>query len=154
MAGYEFFFKNLHGVGQTYPLSALLFVLSVEIMALLIRNNKDITGFQIKIDEQTHGIKISGWHTTVFNSKNDRSVATFSDSIVNRNKTEGLWIGKLTQSKNKVEHISWTSKPIQSLGIYFGHDKIKCEKLNWENKIDKMNSLFLPCSKRNLSMLH
>jgi len=60
MAGYDNFFKNLRGVRQTYPLSALLFVLSVEIMALLIRNNKDITGFQIKIDEQTHGIKISG----------------------------------------------------------------------------------------------
>jgi hypothetical protein len=37
----------------------LLFVLSVEIMALRIRNNKDIKGFQIKIDEQTHSIKIS-----------------------------------------------------------------------------------------------
>ena len=154
MAGYENFFKNLCGVRQTYPLSALLFVLSVEIMALLIRNNKDITGFQIKIDEQTHGIKISGWHTTVFNSKNDISVATFSDLIVNRNKTEGLRIGKVKQSKDKVEHISWTNKPIKHLGIYFGHDKIECEKLNWENKIDKMNSLFLPCSKRNLSMLH
>ena len=137
-----------------YPLSALLFVLSVEIMALLIRNNKDITGVQIKIDEQTHGMKISGWHNTVFNSKYDISVATFSDLIVNRNKTEGLWIGKVKQSKDKVEHISWTNKPIKHLGIYFGHDKIECEKLNWENKIDKMNSLFLPCSKRNLSMLN
>jgi hypothetical protein len=67
MAGHEIFFKNLRGGRQIYPLSALLFVLSVEIMALLIRNNKDITGFQIKIDEQTHGIKISGWHNTVFN---------------------------------------------------------------------------------------
>ena len=93
-------------------------------MALLIRNNKDITGFQIKIDEQTHGIKISGWHTTVFNSKNDISVATFSDLIVNRNKTEGLWIGNVKQSKDKVEHISWTNKPIKHLGIYFGHDKM------------------------------
>jgi hypothetical protein len=63
-----------------------------------------------------------------FNSKNDISVATFSDLIVNRNKTEGLWIGKVKQSKDKVEHISWTSKPIKHLGIYFGHDKIECEK--------------------------
>jgi hypothetical protein len=42
MAVYENFFKTLRGVRQIYPLSALLFVLSVEIMALLIRNNKDI----------------------------------------------------------------------------------------------------------------
>jgi hypothetical protein len=50
-------FKNSRGIRQDCPLSALLFVLSVEIMALRIRNNKDIKGFQIKIDEQTHCIK-------------------------------------------------------------------------------------------------
>jgi hypothetical protein len=44
-------FKNSRGMRQGYPLSALLFVLSVEIMALRIRNNKDIKGFQIKIDQ-------------------------------------------------------------------------------------------------------
>ena len=36
-----------------------IFKNSVEIMALRIRNNKDIKGFQIKIDEQTHSITIS-----------------------------------------------------------------------------------------------
>jgi hypothetical protein len=42
-------------------------------MALRIRNNKDINGFQIKIDEQTHSIKISQLAddtTLYFNSKN------------------------------------------------------------------------------------
>jgi hypothetical protein len=33
--------------------------MSVEIMASRLRNNKDIKGFQIKIDETTHSIKIS-----------------------------------------------------------------------------------------------
>ena len=72
----------------------MLFVLSVEIMALRIRNNKDINGFQIKIDEQTHSIKISqlAHDTTLyFNSKNDISVAmneieivgTFSGLMIN-----------------------------------------------------------------------
>jgi hypothetical protein len=68
-------FKNSREIRQSCPLSALLFVLSVEIMALRIRNNKD---FQIKIDEQTHSIKISQLAddtTLYFNSKNDISVA-------------------------------------------------------------------------------
>jgi hypothetical protein len=71
-------FKNSRGIRQYCPLSALLFVLSVEIMALRIRNNKDIKGFQIKIDEQTHSINISQLAddiTLYFNSKNDISVA-------------------------------------------------------------------------------
>ena len=47
---------------------------------------------------------------------------TFSGLMINRNKTEGLWIGKLKHSKDKVENIKWTNKPIKSLGIYYGHD--------------------------------
>jgi hypothetical protein len=39
------------------------------------------------------------------------------------------------------------------IGIYYGHDHIECEKLNWEKKIEKMNNLFLSWSKRNLSIL-
>ena len=73
--------------------------------------------------------------------------------MINRNKTEGLWIGKLKHSKDKVENIKWTNKPIKTLGIYYDHDYIEFEKLNWEKKILKMNSLFLSWSKRNLSIL-
>ena len=54
-------------------------------MALLIRNNKDIKGFKIKIDEQTHGIKILQL------ADDTTSVDSFSDLVINRNKTEGLW---------------------------------------------------------------
>ena len=109
-------FKNSRGIRQGFPFSALLFVLSVEIMALRIRNNTDIKGFQIKIDEQTHSIKISQLAddtTLYFNSKNDIYVAmneieivgTFSGLMINRNR-----IGKLKHSKYKVENIKWTNK--------------------------------------------
>ena len=116
-----------------------IFKNSVEIMALRIRNNKDIKGFQIKIDEQTHSIKISQLAddtTLYFNSKNDISVAmneieifgNFSGLMINRNKN--MWIGKLKHSKDKEENIKRTNKPIKTLAIYYGHDYIECEKLN------------------------
>ena len=115
-------------------------------MALRIRNNKDIKGFQIKIDEQTHSIKISQLAddtTLYFNSKNDISVAmneieifgNFSGLMINRNKN--MWIGKLKHSKDKEENIKRTNKPIKTLAIYYGHDYIECEKLNWEKKLKK-----------------
>ena len=94
-------------------LSALLFVLSVEIMALRIRHNKNIKGFQVKIDEINHSIKISQLAddtTLFFNSKTEIPLAlneieifgSFSGLIMNKDKTEGLWIGKLKHCEDKV----------------------------------------------------
>jgi hypothetical protein len=110
-------FRNTRGNRQGYPLSALLFVLSVEIMALRIRNNKYIKGFQVKIDEINHNIKISQLAddtTLFFNSKTEISLAlneieifgSFSGLIMNKDKTEGLWIGKLKHCKDKVGELN------------------------------------------------
>jgi hypothetical protein len=132
-------------------------------MALRIRNNKNIKWFQVKIDEINHSITISQLvddTTLFFNSKTEISLAlneieiygSFSGLIMNKDKTEGLWIGKLKHCKEKVGGIKWTDKPVKTLGIYFGHDKEECEKINWENKIEKMNNLLLLWTKRNLTI--
>ena len=39
------------------------------------------------------------------------------------------------------------------MGIYFGHGKKECEKLNWEKKIMDMKNTFCCWEKRNLSIL-
>jgi hypothetical protein len=44
-------FKNARGKRQGYLLLALLFILSVEIMALDLRSCKDIKGITVKLDE-------------------------------------------------------------------------------------------------------
>ena len=53
--------------------------------------------------------------------------------LMNKNKTEGIWVGKQKHSKDKIEGIKWAEK---ALGVYFVNNKVDCEKLNWENKID------------------
>jgi hypothetical protein len=93
-------FKNSRGIRQRYSLSALLFVLSVEIMALNLRSSKDIKGITVKLDEKNHSIKISQLadDTTLFcNSKEDVLKAmneieifgSFSGLLLNRNKQRG-----------------------------------------------------------------
>ena len=157
-------FRNSRGIRQGCPLSALLFVISVEIMALRLRNNKNIRGFEVKIDEINHCIKISQLAddtTLFFANKIEIPLAlneieifgSFSGLKINRTKTEGLWIGKLKHCRDKYANINWTDKPVKALGIYFGHDKNECDKLNWEKRIEKMNNLFLAWGKRNLTFL-
>jgi hypothetical protein len=59
-----------------------------------------------------------------------------------RNKTEGIWIGKLKNCKDKIRGIKWTQNPVKALGIFFGHNKEECQKLNWEKKIEEMKNQF------------
>jgi hypothetical protein len=86
-------------------------------MALKIRNNKNIKGCQVKIDEINHSINISQLAddtTLFFNSKSEISLAlneiemvcSFSGLIMNKDKTEGAWIGKLMHSKDKLGELN------------------------------------------------
>jgi hypothetical protein len=45
---------------------------------------------------------------------------------MNKNKTGGIWVGKLKHSKDKIEGIKWYEKPIKTLGVYFGNNAMSC----------------------------
>ena len=77
-------------------------------MVLNLRNSKNIKGITVKLDDKNHSIKISELAddacTTKFcNSKEEvlkslnelEIFGSFSGLLLNRNKTEGVWIGKL-----------------------------------------------------------
>jgi hypothetical protein len=64
-------------------------------------------------------------------SRNEISIAlniietfgSFSGLMLNRNKTEGMWIGCITHCKDKIENINWVTYYVKYLGIYFAHNK-------------------------------
>ena len=123
------------------------------LIMLRLRENKNINGIKVKIDDKAHIIKISQLadDTTLFvSSKTDIALAmneieifgSFSGLILNRNKTEGIWIGKLKNCKDKIRGIKWTQNPVKALGIFIGHNKEECQKLNWEKKIEEMKNQF------------
>jgi hypothetical protein len=69
--------------------------------------------------------------------------------FINKNKTEGIWLGRLKHTKDKYENISWTNYPVKNLAVYFGYNKTQCDKLNYEKQINKYNAIIKklePCS--------
>ena len=74
---------------------------------------------------------------------------SFSGLILNRNETEGMWIGCLKHCKDKIENINWVTDYVKCLGIYFGHNKAECKQINIEKQICLQSStilaLFLCC---------
>ena len=100
------------GIRQECPLSALIFITAVEILANRIRNEKQVRGFEIKLNGSNHGIKISQLAddiTFFLKSKNEISIALYIIEIfrnvlglkLNRSKTEGIWLGRPKHCKEK-----------------------------------------------------
>ena len=63
-----------------------------------------------------------------------------SGLILNVNKTEGIWIGSLSNCNIEIGGIKWPSY-VRYLGVYIGHNKDECRALNWENKLDAFERL-------------
>ncbi len=141
--------KMERGVRQGCPVSAMLFILTVEIMSIHIREHSDIVGFTLNNIE--HKLSQYADDTTLLLANID-SIKTSLNVIeefckvsglkINLNKTEGIWLGPYKGYPNIFEGIKFTNKAIRCLGIYFGHDKAECYTGNWLSKIAKLkNSL-------------
>jgi len=141
--------KMERGVRQGCPISAMLFILAIEIMSIHIRTHNEIVGFTF--DDIVHKLSQYADDTTLLLANVDsikvclNVINRFCDVSglkINLSKTEGIWVGPFKQNPNIFEGIHFTCKAIRCLGIYIGHDKEECYTGNWLNKISKLkNSL-------------
>ena len=126
-----FLSKNIplrRGVRQGCPLSPLLYVLIIEILALQFRKNPDIVGFTVG------GEKIVSMHyaddaiITILQNKCFKEVIKdltafeqASGAKVNYGKTKGLWTGAWKNRTDTPLNIKWTNENVETLGVYFGN---------------------------------
>ena len=124
----------------------------------------NLKSIQIKLDGRTHSLKLSQLadDTTVFvQPKQEIYIAldinetfgSFSGLILNRNKIACMWIWCLTHYKDKVENINWVTDYVKCIGIYVGHNKAECKKINIEKQLLKSEKKMHSWKKRNLTMV-
>ena len=155
------------GVKQGCPVSPLLFLLVVEIMALKIRNNKEIAGLSLSKNEVImQVIKILQYcdDTTII-VKNEKELAAAIKDIddfshisgleLNKTKSYGMWIGTSKHNTDKPGEISWVNpgELIKILGIYFSsmREASDIEK-NWETRIQRIKCIMKLWQKRESSV--
>ena len=127
------------GIRQGCPLSSLLYVLIIEILALQLRANPNIIGFTIGgekiisshfVDDAVIKITQNRCFKEVYKDLKDYEEAT--GAKMNYQKTKGLWVGKWKNRKDdpfqewhteNSQKISWTNKNVKYLGIYVGNDR-------------------------------
>ena len=126
------------GVRQGCPLSALLYVLVIETLALQLRTNQNIVGFTIENEKLISShysddavIKITQNRCFKEVYKDLQLYEEGSGAKINYGKTKGLWLGKW---KNRTDDpfqelytdhnhkITWTSGNVRHLGIYVGNE--------------------------------
>ena len=150
------------GVRQGCPLSALLFILVAEILAIRIKENKEINGINITTDFlylPEREVKITQFadDTTIFvdSIKSVNHVMKEIDSFgkiagpkVNWNKTKML---KIMDFNLGISEFDFTEEPVKYLGIFVGKNEEHVRRLNWEGKIEKVNNILKTWKMRHLT---
>ena len=140
------FFPLTKGVRQGCPLSALLFILVVETLAIQIRSNNNIKG--IKFNEHEIKISLLADDTTIF-TKDVNSLETVMQILVQFKNTSGL---KINQGKTKIMQIgkkSWNIQHLKldevqriySLGTWFYKDPNTINTNNYDIKYKQFEGI-------------
>lgn len=156
------FFDMERGVRQGCPLSPLLFICTVELLARNIRNDKKIKGIKISQNSRPAKIRQFADDTTLFlrDQMDFREVlskikqfAVFSGLELNKNKSMVMIMENKQAAKHNIYDIQVVNK-VKILGIYLSNRKQPtCMDDNYTSKIENLEKLCKLWSKRNLSII-
>ena len=151
-------FKPSRGVRQGCPLSPLLYILTMEVLACSIRANPDIVGLSIPRSPILPVLSLYADDTSAVVSSDRAIVAVFetydrfekaSGSKINLDKCEGLWLGSWQHRLDAPIAIQWTSSKIKVLGVFIGNGNL--DEANWRPRIDAVEKCLSSWRSRSLS---
>ena len=156
------------GIRQGCPLSPLCFILACEFLACKIRQTNKIKGIALPCNTGVKEIKILQYADDSTILINDEQSITetfviidlfsvFSGLVLNRQKTEAIWIGCWKYRRKQLHNIKWKIFPdneIKVLGIFVkGDQMIHSNPHNWEAKFVKCENLIKSWRYRNLTIM-
>ena len=153
------FFTITRGIRQGCPISALLFILVVEIMAIHIRGNNNIRG--ISTEDGSITITQLADDTTLFleDIESLKEVLDFMSTFhqssglkLNKGKSEAMWIGSKADCMLKPLGLRWPSTPIKCLGIYCHSDLERATGDNFVERVKKLKNVLNMWSQRKISL--
>ena len=142
------FFNIGRGCRQGDPVSPYLFNICVEIMGIMIRQNKNIKGIYI---EKEFCLFQYADDTIMFLDGTEKSLKSaldllfqfskFSGLKPNIGKTKAIWIGSMSESEDTIcndYNIQWSNEEFTVLGIKFNSRLSQMIEANFDNKLSQI----------------
>ena len=138
------YFNIERGVRQGDPLSPNLFVISVEILAIAVRNHENIKGIRINGSE-VKLLQFADDTTAVLSDLNSacallKTLEAFEEVSglkLNVRKTEAMWIGSLQNCEDELLGVRW-QKCVKFLGIFVTYDAKQLVGKNFKQRLKKI----------------
>ena len=153
-------FRPTRGVRQGCPLSPLLYVISIEVLAANIRAHPRISGIRLPgLLSPLPVMSLYADDTTVIVSSNPATFAVFetyslfergTGSKLNISKPEGLWLGSWRNRPDAPVPILWTADKVKILGVYIGNGDM--DEANWRPCIEAVEKCLNSWRSRTLSL--
>ena len=71
---------------------------------------------------------------------------------INTSKTEAMWLGRWRDKTHTPSNFKWPKEPICALGIYFSYNAEHANKLNFEEKMNKLEKTLNGWKRRKLTL--
>ena len=142
------YFEITRGVRQGCPLSPSLFILTVELLALKIRQSPNCRGIRLPNDKEARISQFAD-DTTIITSSSDslkshlQTIEVFgsiSGLKLNRKKTKAMWLGSMKHNTGKILEFKSTREPVKVLGIFLSYNQDKNIEENFLKRIRKMKT--------------
>ena len=148
------------GVRQGCPLSGMLFITAIEVLAQKIRKSNDIEGIKI---QDNRIVKLSQYaDDTTAILANVYSVSNLFALLsrfercaglkINVSKSEILWLGSMRNRKDGNLNIQVRDEPVYALGTSFSYDEKLSDQRNFLDKLAKLQKTLNFWSQRDISV--
>ena len=160
------YFQVDSGIRQGCPFSPLAFVVGIELLAIKLRNSKNIKGIKLGCSENPVSdlIKVALYADDVTLFLTDlqdlkysleviQEFSLFSGLVINQSKSVAMWLGSKKNNNERLLGFQW-KKRIKILGIYFMNDRPASQiEDNWSHRIETIQRLIHSWEKRDLSIM-
>ena len=153
-------FPIKRGVRQGCPLSALLYVLCAEVLAIEIRSNSKIIGYKFNKSKDQHKLTQFADDNAVVLTTEASILELFvslekyehaTNARINKDKTVGVWLGTFRGNSYTFAGIKWTDDPVESLGVFVGNDRALCSQTGFSAAKEKVKVKMSYWKSKNIS---